>query len=168
MFLFFFSFLLFLFFIFKASGSSGAVTIEKFSFCLLWFGPFFVPSKAREQTDLVEKLSSQKWFYEDISQTEAEQKLRPFIRRPDTFLIRLSRAKPECPYSISKVSAGDIPFQHKRITHLPNGKLEIPAKNVGLMQFDNLFQLVNDKSLRLTYPCVKSEYIDPYRLTSDD
>jgi hypothetical protein len=120
---------------------------------------------------MIEKVAKQVWFYEDISQTEAETRLRPFIRRPDTFLIRLSRAKPECPYSISKVTSGEVPFQHKRITHLPNGKLEVPAKNVGLLSFNNLFELVADKNLRLSYPCTKSnpsDEIDPYRLTSDD
>jgi len=140
------------------------VTIAHFNDMAYWFGPFVCPQRGSAILAWMKHLNSQLWFHGDIEREVAERRL---LHRDDgTFLVRLSKNKPEHPFTISVMrptanQAGCAP-QHKRIRYVHGtGKWYAPVGG-GTRCYNSLDEMLQDKECGLITPCPVEEEVNPY------
>jgi len=155
--------------IFAQDGDSVAaneriVTIEHFNDCVIWFGPFMCPERGSKLLKWMKELNSQPWFHGDIDREVAERRL---LHRSDgTFLVRLSKNKPEHPFTVSVLrpsrdGVGCAP-QHKRIRHI-HGEPGWYAPVAGRTAcFESLEAMITDPESALGAPCPVDCVANPY------
>jgi len=130
------------------------VTIKNFARITQWFGPFFIPEKAKHVLEQMTAIIGKPWFHGFITSDEAERRLSLELnKKPGTFLIRLSTSEPRSPFAISRVG-DDNTITHKRIKVLADDKgYSVPVRNAGNKVFQSILDLVEDPEMRLKTPC---------------
>jgi len=136
-----------------ATKEGKIVTMESFGSMLNWFGPL----KGLNVFENVDAVLKRGFFHGEISQDEAELRLKG--KKRGTFLLRFSASSPGC-FTISVyIKKGRC--SHLRITR--NEKFEFVYNNQtypSIMQFISTQQ----KTLNLKYPCMGSPYSEIYNI----
>lgn len=128
-----------------SNRDSGEVLIERFGEVVAWLGD--LPENGRKIMVTAKKLLAERYFFGDISTSEAENLLAG--NNPGTFLVRFGTTKLGG-YTISRVrSTGAI--EHNRIGHVP-GSLDFTYGDKRAKSLPDLINIIRP-NLHLMTPC---------------